>query len=152
TPAANAAGWHKGDVVVMLSATDPAPGAGVKEIRHAQTSGPLTAAAGSNVQVSVAGEGTITLRYLAADNAGNRKPSAHWCYISIAQPHRSSTPARRRSTRWTNSSTSLARQATTSPVSLAQRARTSAGPPTLFQLAAPPSRRRPPIEPETPAT
>ena len=63
---------------VKISATDPAPAAGVptsgaKEIKYRVDGGPVTTAAGAtaNASVPLSGSGTAILEFWAADNAGN---------------------------------------------------------------------------------
>ena len=69
TPAANAHGWNNGPVTVALSATDE--GSGVAEIAYELAGGTPVVVAGSSASVTVAAEGTTTLRYWARDAAGN---------------------------------------------------------------------------------
>jgi hypothetical protein len=86
SPAANAAGWNKGPVTVDLSAADPAPGSGVKqiavELTGAQT-GTLVQP-GSTASVVVTAEGTTVVTFFAVDNAGNQE-SSHTVTIRIDQ-------------------------------------------------------------------
>jgi RHS repeat-associated protein/uncharacterized repeat protein (TIGR01451 family) len=74
SPPANAAGWHKGDVVVLLSAADNTGGRGVRDLTFdasgAQTLAPATVA-GSTAFLTVSAEGVTSVSYFATDNAGN---------------------------------------------------------------------------------
>lgn len=73
SPAPNAAGWNRTDVIVSLTAADTESGSGVKEIRYS-LSGAQTATAavpGGEASVSISAEGVTTLTYFAVDNAGN---------------------------------------------------------------------------------
>jgi hypothetical protein len=72
-PAANDAGWHHGDVVVDLDATDPAGGAGVKQIDYSLTGAQVGGAVieGAAAQDIIVVEGVTTVRVFATDNAGN---------------------------------------------------------------------------------
>jgi acid phosphatase family membrane protein YuiD len=74
SPAANGAGWHKGDLAVLLSATDDVGGSGVKEITYSATGAQVispSTVAGSSTSVGITTEGTTTLSFFASDNAGN---------------------------------------------------------------------------------
>ena len=69
---ANAAGWHRGAVTVSLEATDA--DSGVKAITysaHGSTIIPVTTAPGASLSVPLTADGTTTISYVAADNAGN---------------------------------------------------------------------------------
>ncbi len=74
SPQANAAGWHKDDATVTLSAADEQDGSGVKEIvwsaSGAGASGGQTVP-GATATVPVIAEGETTIAYRARDNAGN---------------------------------------------------------------------------------
>lgn len=73
TPA-NAAGWHKTNPTVTLSATDNAGGSGVHSITSSATGAQSTAqttAAGSTAAITFTTEGTTTLTYHATDAQGN---------------------------------------------------------------------------------
>ncbi|MDQ3756322.1 MAG: hypothetical protein M3394_00505 [Actinomycetota bacterium] len=73
SPAANAAGWHRANVSVALSATDPAPGA-VKQITYSATGAQAiasTTVAGSSATPVVTTEGTTTINFFSEDTAGN---------------------------------------------------------------------------------
>jgi len=72
-PPPNAAGWHSGDVLVTLAATD-AGGSGVKEIRYKLNDGAETISAGDTAQITIANEGVTTIKFYAVDNAGNEEP------------------------------------------------------------------------------
>ena len=74
TPAANAAGWHKSNPTITLTATDDAAGSGVKSITYSATGAqtiPSTTVNGSTTNVVISVEGTTTLSFFATDNAGN---------------------------------------------------------------------------------
>jgi hypothetical protein len=70
----NAFGWYNQHVSVTLSASDTSGGSGVKSISYS-ASGAQTIAAttlnAASASVSITTEGTTTLSYSAADNAGN---------------------------------------------------------------------------------
>jgi von Willebrand factor A domain-containing protein 7 len=72
-PSANAAGWHNREVLVQLSATD-GDGSRVRAITFSATGAqaiPSTTVFGDAVPVNISAEGTTTLTFYAADNAGN---------------------------------------------------------------------------------
>jgi hypothetical protein len=75
TPSPNGAGWNNSNAVVTLTATDT--GSGVQSIRYslsgAQTSPAIIS--GNPATVSVTAEGSTTISYSAADNAGNVEAS-----------------------------------------------------------------------------
>jgi hypothetical protein len=75
SPAANGAGWNNTNVSVNLSATDNAGGSGVKEITYsaagAQSISSTTVSGASAGPISITAEGTTTVSFFAADNAGN---------------------------------------------------------------------------------
>jgi hypothetical protein len=74
TPDANAAGWHRGDVTVRLTAEDPGLGS-VDRIDY--TVGPARARVavdGDEATITITGEGTRMLRYRAYDTRGNAEP------------------------------------------------------------------------------
>src|SRR5439155_555192 len=74
TPLPNAAGWHKSDVVVSLTAVDPPGGTGIKSVTyHASGAQPLppTTVVGALAQVPITAEGQTTISYTATDNAFN---------------------------------------------------------------------------------
>ena len=72
SPAANAAGWHRGDTVVNLRASDG--GAGVSHITYsatgAQTVAPTTLV-GASADLTISAEGETTVSFSASDGAGN---------------------------------------------------------------------------------
>jgi hypothetical protein len=72
-PGANAAGWHKGDVTIELSAEDNPGGSGVQsittELSGAQSGGGVTP--GDSATEAITTEGITTVRYFATDHAGN---------------------------------------------------------------------------------
>ena len=70
TPAPSAAGWNTSDVSVTLTAVDQPGGSGVASIRYS-VNGVATTAAGDHASVTVAADGTTTIRYASTDNAGN---------------------------------------------------------------------------------
>jgi N-acetylneuraminic acid mutarotase len=74
SPLANAAGWNKSDVQVLLSAIDGPGGTGVQSIAYSyngsQNGGPFTAP-GSSTSITIGAEGTTTVNYHAIDNSGN---------------------------------------------------------------------------------
>jgi hypothetical protein len=72
SPAPSASGWHRGDVVATITATDA--DSGVARIDYAITIGTqvsLGNAAAGVASVALTGEGDRTLTYFATDNAGN---------------------------------------------------------------------------------
>ena len=74
SPAANAAGWHKSNVTVTLTAEDDAMGSGVKSITYSAVGAqpiPSTTVNGSSTNVVISSEGVTTLSFFATDNAGN---------------------------------------------------------------------------------
>lgn len=74
TPAPNAAGWHRADVTVSLSATDNAGGSGVQQITYWTTGAQAslaTAVAGASYDVAVVAEGSTVVHFFATDRAGN---------------------------------------------------------------------------------
>jgi len=74
SPAANAAGWHRSNVTVALTATDDATGSGVKSITYSAVGAqPIasTTVNGSSTNVVISGEGVTTLSFFATDNEGN---------------------------------------------------------------------------------
>ncbi|HET9218743.1 MAG TPA: right-handed parallel beta-helix repeat-containing protein [Terriglobia bacterium] len=75
TPNPNSAGWNNTNTMVNLTASDS--GSGVQSIRYslagAHTS-PVTIS-GNPAAVSLTAEGSTTITYSAADNAGNVEPS-----------------------------------------------------------------------------
>jgi reprolysin-like metallo-peptidase family M12B len=75
SPPANAAGWHRTNPTVTLTATDDANGSGVASITYSATGAqtiPSTTVNGSSTSVVISAEGTTTLSYFATDNAGNQ--------------------------------------------------------------------------------
>jgi hypothetical protein len=74
SPPANAAGWHRSNPTITLTATDDPAGSGVKSITYsaagAQTI-PSTTVNGSTTTVVISGEGVTTLSFFATDNEGN---------------------------------------------------------------------------------
>jgi len=62
--------WYISDVVVTLTAGDPSPGSGVKEI-HYVLDGVEIVVSGNTAKFTVTTEGTNTLDHWAVDNAGN---------------------------------------------------------------------------------
>jgi hypothetical protein len=77
TPAANPAGWHRGNATVRLKASDGAEGVGVQEISWTvagPSRRPRTVTAGDTVEVPVAAEGVTTVRFRAKDKANNQEP------------------------------------------------------------------------------
>jgi len=74
SPPANAAGWHKSNATVSLTAEDDAMGSGVKSITYSAVGGqPIasTTVNGSSTNVVISSEGVTTLSFFATDNAGN---------------------------------------------------------------------------------
>jgi len=63
-------GWYVSDVTVSLTATDPSPSSGVKEI-HYILNGAKTVVSGSTTTFTLTAEGINTLEYWTVDNAGN---------------------------------------------------------------------------------
>jgi hypothetical protein len=70
TPPPNAAGWNRGNVVVTLVATDEG-GSGVKEVRYRVGDRAERTVAGDRAAFTLSAEGVTTVRYRAADDAGN---------------------------------------------------------------------------------
>jgi Tol biopolymer transport system component len=70
----NAAGWHKANVTVTLTATDNAGGSGVQSIIYSATGAqPIaqTTVNASTAAVTITSEGTTTINYRARDAYGN---------------------------------------------------------------------------------
>ncbi|MGH9901329.1 MAG: hypothetical protein ACRD68_05835, partial [Pyrinomonadaceae bacterium] len=70
----NAAGWHRGDVAVTLAAADNAGGTGVRSITYSATGAQsiaVTTVGGAAVALDITAEGTTTVSFYAADEAGN---------------------------------------------------------------------------------
>jgi parallel beta-helix repeat protein len=96
TPTPNSGGWNNTSAAVTLNATDNAGGSGVRSVTYwltgAQTS-PNTSA-GNPAMVSVSTEGTTTVHYSAADNAGNTEtPKGLNIKIDTTSPVISGMPA-----------------------------------------------------------
>jgi len=71
SPAANAAGWHRGSVTVSLSAADDAAGSGVRSITYRLDGGAAVTVNGASASLAVSGDGVHSLSYSATDNVGN---------------------------------------------------------------------------------
>jgi hypothetical protein len=71
TPSANMAGWNNTDVQVLLRATDPVGGAGVREIIYSVDDGPDLVVAGDSAELTIDQEGIYTIRFRAVDRASN---------------------------------------------------------------------------------
>jgi len=74
TPAPNAAGWNNTPVTLSLSAADNAGGSGVQSITYIASTSSITTGqtvSGATASVPVSAQGVTTVRYHAADNAGN---------------------------------------------------------------------------------
>ena len=74
SPPANAAGWHRTNPTVTLTATDDPDGSGVASITYSATGAqPIapTTVSGSTASVVISAEGVTTLSYFATDNQGN---------------------------------------------------------------------------------
>lgn len=74
SPAGNAAGWHKGDLLVQLASTDNVGGSGVKEITYSAAGAQViasTTVSGTSTNVGLTTEGTTTISFFATDNADN---------------------------------------------------------------------------------
>ena len=72
SPAANAGGWHRGDVLASITATDA--GSGVERLDYSVTIGGRTStggAGGAVVSTTITGEGQGSLSHFATDVAGN---------------------------------------------------------------------------------
>jgi Tol biopolymer transport system component len=70
----NAAGWHKANVTVTLTATDNAGGSGVQSITYSASGAQAIAQTiinGSTATIPVTTEGTTTITYRAKDVTGN---------------------------------------------------------------------------------
>ena len=74
-------GWYVSDVQMTLTATDNDGGSGVQGI-HYNVDGVDTVVQGSSASYSIAGDGTHTVTWFAADNGGNAETS-HQMIISI---------------------------------------------------------------------
>ncbi len=76
SPASNAAGWNNSNVMISLNSTDSEPGGtGVKQIQWA-LAGAQTGSStipGGTTTLTISAEGTTTLSYFGADNAGNQE-------------------------------------------------------------------------------
>lgn len=66
----NAAGWHKSDVTLTLSAADQGGGSGLRELVYS-VNGAFTRVNGNSAVIPVTGEGTTTVVFYAKDRAGN---------------------------------------------------------------------------------
>ena len=69
--APNAAGWHKQNVTITLTAVDEAGGSGVNHVTYSISGGPAVDTAGDTASVTITQEGTSTITFWAVDNAGN---------------------------------------------------------------------------------
>lgn len=69
--AANANGWHRAAVTVMLNSDDGPNGSGVQYISVAVDGAPAQIVDGATAAVLLADEGVHTIRYFAVDRAGN---------------------------------------------------------------------------------
>jgi len=74
TPQPNAAGWHKSDVTITLTAADNVNGSGVSDTRYwadgAQVIAPTTVN-GSNATLTISANGVSVVSFAARDVAGN---------------------------------------------------------------------------------
>jgi microsomal dipeptidase-like Zn-dependent dipeptidase len=88
SPAANGQGWHNGDVLVTVTATDES--SGVERIDHSATvAGQTTSgsALGSIASTTIAAEGDTAISYFATDIAGNAEtPNAASVRIDRTPP------------------------------------------------------------------
>ena len=66
----NAAGWHKADVTLTLSAADNNGGSGLRELNYS-VNGVFARASGATAVIPVTSEGTTTVVFYAKDQAGN---------------------------------------------------------------------------------
>jgi hypothetical protein len=74
SPPANAAGWHRTNPTITLTATDDPGGSGVKSITYSATGAqtiPSTTVNAATTSVVINVQGTTTLSYFATDNEGN---------------------------------------------------------------------------------
>ena len=65
-------GWYVSPVKVTLSASDPAPGSGVKKIHYRIDGGRWQESASASVTLTVSSDGEHRIEYYAEDNAGNK--------------------------------------------------------------------------------
>jgi probable HAF family extracellular repeat protein len=72
----NTSGYYTRPVTATLTATDNTGGSGVKEIVYSINGGSNTTVAGASASVPITTEGTTTVSYFAADNAGNIEQAA----------------------------------------------------------------------------
>jgi hypothetical protein len=70
-PPANAAGWNKGPVIVMLGASDNKTGSGVASITYSINGATPVTVSGATASVTLSAENVNTLTYYATDKAGN---------------------------------------------------------------------------------
>ena len=82
SPNPNAAGWNNADVRITLTATDPAGGSGVKEIRYTIGEEPEVIVPGDIAEVDLRSEGISTIRYHAVDHA-ERVEAPHLLTVRI---------------------------------------------------------------------
>jgi hypothetical protein len=75
SPGANATGWYKNDVTVMINAVDNTGGSGVQNIQYtlagAQTGSQTVT--GASASLTISSEGSTTVTFFATDNAGNHE-------------------------------------------------------------------------------
>ncbi|MFY7954370.1 MAG: OmpL47-type beta-barrel domain-containing protein, partial [Armatimonadaceae bacterium] len=64
-------GFQKTNVTVSLSASDPNPGSGVKEVRYSVNMGSVQVTSGSSASFVLSSDGVHSLAYWAVDNDGN---------------------------------------------------------------------------------
>ena len=92
TPDRNAAGWHRTNVTVALTAVDEAGGSGVDAIVFRAATGfvvtvPETTVAGGSATVELTHEGLTELAFHARDEAGNMSaPRSLWVAIDKTDP------------------------------------------------------------------
>lgn len=68
-------GFQKTNVTVSLSASDPNPGSGVKEIRYAVNMGPEQVVSGSSASFVLSSDGVHSVAYWSVDQDGNIETS-----------------------------------------------------------------------------
>jgi hypothetical protein len=70
-PSAGAAGWHKTDVTVNLSAVDNPSGSGVRRIIYSIDGGPAVSVMATTAEFTISAEGQHTIVFQAVDVVGN---------------------------------------------------------------------------------
>ena len=112
SPAANAAGWHSGDVNVNLAATGGS--GGVREIRYTIDMGPEQVVAGNAASLTLSTEGIHTVSAWAVDNSGNVE-TTRFATVKIDKTAATTSATQSpvaNAAGWTKAATSLALAAT----------------------------------------